>query len=74
MIREHFTPDFRRLLIDDTDAYEQVCTYLRATAPDLVSKVSRYDEDMPLFERYHVRINFVRRWTVGSSFRPAATW
>ena len=54
VIREHFTPDFRRLLIDDTDAYEQVCTYLRATAPDLVSKVSRYDEEMPLFERYHV--------------------
>ena len=54
VIREHFTPDFRRLLIDDTDAYEQVGTYLRATAPDLVSKVSRYDEEMPLFERYHV--------------------
>jgi ribonuclease E len=41
-------------LIDDTEAYEQVCAYLRATAPDLVSKVSRYDEEMPLFERYHV--------------------
>ncbi|MGQ0847512.1 MAG: Rne/Rng family ribonuclease [Actinomycetota bacterium] len=54
VIREHFTGDFRRLLIDDAVAYEQVCAYLRSTAPDLVSKVSLYDEEMPLFERYHV--------------------
>lgn len=54
VIREHFTADFRRLLIDSPGAYEQVCNYLRATAPDLVSKVSLYDEEMSLFERYHV--------------------
>jgi ribonuclease E len=54
VIREHFTGDFRRLLIDDQLAYDQVCNYLRATAPDLVSKVSMYDEEMGLFERYHV--------------------
>jgi ribonuclease E len=54
VIREHFTADFRRLLIDNAEAHEQVCDYLRATAPDLVSKVTLYDEEMPLFERYHV--------------------
>ncbi|HSL26732.1 MAG TPA: Rne/Rng family ribonuclease [Acidimicrobiia bacterium] len=54
VIREHFTADFRRLLIDSSEAYEQVCAYLRATAPDLVSKVTLYDEELPLFERYHV--------------------
>lgn len=54
VIREHFTGDFRRLLIDHQQAYDQVCNYLRATAPDLVSKVSLYDEAMGLFERYHV--------------------
>jgi ribonuclease E len=54
VIREHFTADFRRLLIDSSSAYEQVCSYLRATAPDLVSKVSLYEEEMGLFERYHV--------------------
>ncbi len=54
VIREHFTGDFRRLLLDNAPAYEQVLTYLRSTAPDLVSKVSRYDEELPLFERYHV--------------------
>lgn len=54
VIREHFTPDFRRLLIDDPAAHATVVDYLRATAPDLVSKVSLYEDEMPLFERYHV--------------------
>jgi ribonuclease E len=54
VIREHFTGDFRRLLIDDSEAHEKVLGYLRATAPDLVAKVSLYEEELPLFERYHV--------------------
>jgi ribonuclease E len=54
VIREHFTGDFRRLLIDNPEAYQQVADYLRATAPDLVGKVVLYQEELPLFERYHV--------------------
>ena len=54
VIREHFTADFRRMLIDDDRAYEQVLEYLRATAPDLVGKVHRYRDELPLFERFHV--------------------
>jgi ribonuclease E len=54
VIREHFTGEFRRLLIDNADAHEQVLSYLRSTAPDLVAKVSNYNEELPLFERYHV--------------------
>jgi ribonuclease E len=54
VIREHFTGDFRRMLIDNTAANEKVLGYLRSTAPDLVSKVSLYEDELPLFERYHV--------------------
>ena len=54
VIREHFTADFRKLLIDDNAAYETVIGYLRATAPDLVSKVQLYEDTVNLFERYHV--------------------
>ena len=54
VIREHFTADFRKLLIDDKAAYETVIGYLRATAPDLVSKVQLYEDTVNLFERYHV--------------------
>ncbi len=54
VIREHFTADFRRMLIDDPVALEKVLNYLRATAPDLVAKVSPYEDEMGVFERYHV--------------------
>jgi len=54
VIREHFTADFRKLLIDDATAHETVVDYLRGTAPDLVSKVQHYVDDVPVFERYHV--------------------
>jgi ribonuclease E len=54
VIREHFTGDFKRMLIDDPSAYEKVLGYLRSTAPDLVSKASRYEDELDLFERYHV--------------------
>jgi ribonuclease E len=54
VIREHFTADFRKLLIDDKTAYETVIGYLQSTAPDLVSKVQLYEDEIPLFDRYHV--------------------
>jgi len=54
VIREHFTADFRKLMIDDGRAYEKVVSYLGATAPDLVAKVTHYEDVTPLFERYHV--------------------
>ncbi len=54
VIREHFTPDFRRLLIDDQESHARVVSYLQETAPDLVDKVQRYQDEMGVFERFHV--------------------
>jgi ribonuclease E len=54
VIREHFGPEFRRLLIDDDHTYQQVIAYLEDTAPDLVDRVQLYREQPPLFERFHV--------------------
>ncbi|HEX6301767.1 MAG TPA: Rne/Rng family ribonuclease [Acidimicrobiia bacterium] len=54
VIREHFTADFRKLMIDDKEAHETVIDYLRSTAPDLVSKVHLYEDEIALFDRYHV--------------------
>ncbi len=54
VIRENYTSDFKRLLIDEKRAYDSVVEYLEATAPDLVSKVQLYEDEMPLFERYHI--------------------
>lgn len=54
VIREHFTADFRKLLIDDRSSYDKVVNYLQSTAPDLVSKVQHYEDEIDLFDRYHV--------------------
>jgi len=54
VIREHFTADFRKLLIDDRRAHDTVLSYLQSTAPDLVSKMQSYEDSIPLFDRYHV--------------------
>ncbi|MEX1208614.1 MAG: Rne/Rng family ribonuclease [Acidimicrobiia bacterium] len=54
VIREHFTSEFRRLLIDDPAVHDEVIGYLKETDPDLLTKVSLYEEEMSIFERFHV--------------------
>ena len=54
VIREHFTRDFRQLLVDDGPTKDRIAAYLAETEPDLASKVKLYQEKEPLFERYHV--------------------
>jgi ribonuclease E len=54
VIREHYTPEFRRLMIDDTEAYEAVIEYLKEIGSDLIRTVQFYEDSLPLFERFHV--------------------
>ena len=55
VIREHFTPDFRRLLTDDRAAYQQIKSYLEDFAPQMVSRVHFAEEEgQGLFERFRV--------------------
>lgn len=54
-IREHFTPDFRRLLVDDREAHQALLRYLEEVAPALVPRVHFADDkDQDLFARFHV--------------------
>ena len=54
VIREHFTKDFRRLLIDNQDTYDNVVDYLEGTEANLTSRVKIYEDEIPIFERFHV--------------------
>ncbi len=57
VIREEFTTDYRSVLIDDADLYGSVSRYVEGVAPALAERVSFYDrseENLDLFERYHV--------------------
>ena len=54
VIREHFTRDFKRLLVDTRDTYDQILSYLGGTESDLIEKVQIYGDELGLFERFHV--------------------
>ncbi len=54
-IREHFTQDFRRLLIDDKISHQALVRYLEQVAPNLVGRVHlTEDRQQSLFERFRV--------------------
>ncbi len=54
VIREHFTRDFKRLIVDNRDTHDQILSYLGGTGSDLIEKVQLYGDELPLFERFHV--------------------
>jgi ribonuclease E len=58
VIREEFTKEYRGVVIDDRDLYEEVRSYVEAIAPELAERVEYYDPDvegLPLYERFHVQ-------------------
>ncbi|HLG67491.1 MAG TPA: Rne/Rng family ribonuclease [Acidimicrobiales bacterium] len=57
LLREELTSEYRAVIIDDADLYEQVRSYVATVSPDLVDRVELYDttvEPLPIFERFHV--------------------
>ena len=57
VIREEFNPEYRGVVIDDRELYEEVRSYVGTVNPDLVDRIEYYDaeaEGMPIFERHHV--------------------
>ncbi|HWJ64185.1 MAG TPA: Rne/Rng family ribonuclease [Acidimicrobiales bacterium] len=58
VIREEFNQDYRQVVIDDDEVFEQVRDYVRSISPALVERVERYDPathgGLPLYESLHV--------------------
>jgi ribonuclease G len=54
VIRDLFTGDFERALVDDDRALKRITGYLKKTSPHMAERVSRYREKVPLFETYGV--------------------
>ncbi len=57
VIREEFNADYRNVVIDDRELYEEVRSYVEAFNPELADRIEFYDtaaEGLPLFERHHV--------------------
>ena len=57
VIREEFSSDYRGIVIDDRELYEEVRDYIGAFNPEFVDRVEFWDEKregLPLFEQHRV--------------------
>ena len=59
-VRDLFTSDVDRLIIDDRAAYEKLLHFVRAFAPQLQEKISLYQGATPLFETYGIEVEINR--------------
>ncbi len=53
-IRDYFTADIGEVLIDTNDIYEQAHQFMSHVMPDVVNRVKRYSDDVPLFSRFQI--------------------
>jgi ribonuclease E len=53
-IRDYFHPDIGEILIDTDDIFEQAQQFMSHVMPDMVHRVKRYRDDVPLFSRFQI--------------------
>jgi ribonuclease G len=54
VVRDLFTGDFERALVDDERTLKRIVGYLKKTSPHMAERVSRYREKAPLLEAHGV--------------------
>jgi ribonuclease G len=54
VVRDLFTDDFVRLLVDDERTQKRIVGYLKKTSPHMAERVSRHREKTPLMDAYGV--------------------
>jgi ribonuclease G len=50
MVRDVFTADVRKLVVDDKGVHDKVVSFLKRTQPELARRVSMHREAIPLFD------------------------
>ncbi len=59
-VRDFFTADVDSLIIDDPVAHEKIVGHVKTFAPQLLDKISLYQESTPLFEAYNIEVEITR--------------
>ena len=54
VIREHLNSTFIKLLIDKKDQFDEIKNYVSDTSPEISDIVDLYQDELMLFERYHI--------------------
>ena len=53
-IRDYLRPDIGEILIDDAGVYERAEGFMQQVMPHNLSRIKRYEDDIPLFTRYQI--------------------
>ncbi|NLG18893.1 MAG: Rne/Rng family ribonuclease [Fibrobacter sp.] len=54
VIRDLFSENVTEVYADQDDDYQEILNYLKVLSPDLCKRVIRYDEKVPLFDRFNI--------------------
>jgi len=54
VIREHLGTNFKKLLIQGDKYFDEIKDYIDETSPELNEIVENYNDELDLFERYHI--------------------
>jgi ribonuclease E len=53
-LRDHYRADVGEILIDSEEAYKQAHDFMSMVMPNTISKLKKFDENLPLFNRFQV--------------------
>ena len=59
-VRDLFTPDIQRVVVDDKKTYERVCNFVETFVPQLRNRISLYENEVPLMDAYGVEVEISR--------------
>ena len=54
VIRDVFTNDVDRLIVDDKDVFRNTMKYVKSIDPELKNRVEQYDSDVPVFDTFNI--------------------
>ena len=60
IIRDMFTTDINKLLVDSKKMYNEIVSYLKDVAPQLVNRVELYRKRAPIFDSYNIEADIER--------------
>ncbi|MCH8104100.1 MAG: Rne/Rng family ribonuclease [Proteobacteria bacterium] len=53
-LRDHYRADIGEILIDSQEAYDQAHDFMSMVMPNILSKLKKFDEKLPLFNRFQI--------------------
>lgn len=59
-VRDLFTPDIQRVIVDNKVTFERICNFIDTFVPQLRNRVALYENEVPLMDAYGVEVEISR--------------